>query len=176
MNGKSSEHPANDGQHRQALTFVLGGEQYGVDILRVREIRAWQAPRPLPNLPDFVSGVMDFRGGAVPVVDLRKRFRLPDATTDRETVIIVVSVQVSDTEAVMGIVVDRVADVVDIPDAAIQPPPPLGHRLDTRFMSGMIRHNDRMIVLVDLDQLLNPDGFAEVFAAAAAQGGEHEPD
>ncbi len=173
MNGKNSDAP-EDSVQRQALTFVLGGEQYGVDILRVREIRAWQAPRSLPNMPPFVPGVMDFRGGAVPVVDLRTRFGLPDATIDRETVIIVVSVRTADQEGMMGMVVDRVADVVDLPESEIQPPPRLGQRLDTRFMSGMIRRDSRMIVLVDVDQLLDPDGFAEVFAASDMAGGTHD--
>ncbi|RMF19472.1 MAG: chemotaxis protein CheW, partial [Gammaproteobacteria bacterium] len=142
------------------------GEHYGLDILRVREIRAWQAPRALPNLPAFISGVMDFRGGVVPVIDLRKRFNLETAGIDRETVIIVVNVQHAGQELEMGMVVDRVADVVDVKPDEVRPPPALGAQLDTRFMSGMISLADRMVVLVDVDRMLDPDSFAQVLSVA----------
>ena len=150
----------------QFLTFRLGDEYYGLDILRVREIRGWSAPREIPNVPEFIKGVIDFRGGIVPIIDLRVRFALGDNSYDRETVIILVSINLestqSENELIMGIVVDRVADVMDVNEGGVKPKPELGSKLDTRYLLGVVKRNEQMVLLVDVDKLLDPDTFAQV--------------
>lgn len=143
----------------QYLTFRIGADIYGLDILRVREIRGWTAPREIPNLPDFIKGVIDFRGGIVPIIDLRLRFSVPQADYDRETVVILVSVEQSADETIMGVVVDRVADVLDANQGDIRPRPNLGSHLDTRYLPGIVKRGEEMVLLVDVDKLLDPETF-----------------
>ncbi len=152
---------------RQFLTFRLGDDFYGLDILRVREIRGWSTPRKIPNLPDFIKGVIDFRGGIVPIIDLRIRFTLDESNYDRETVIILVSIEreeqsETNSELIMGMVVDRVADVMDISSQDIKPKPELGSKLDTRYLLGVVRREERMVLLMDVDKLLDPETFTRV--------------
>lgn len=147
---------------RQYLTFRIGEDVYGLDILRVREIRGWSKPREIPNLPPFIKGVIDFRGGIVPIIDLRLRFHLASAVYDKETVVILVSVQQDGRETIMGIVVDRVADVMDVQPKDIKQRPNLGTRLDTRYLPGIVKRGDIMVLLVDVDELLDPDTFGLV--------------
>jgi len=140
----------------QYLTFLLGTEQYGVEILRVQEIRGYSAVTPIPNTPAFIRGVINLRGTVVPVVDLRAKFSMEATEYNKFTVIIVVTVGVR----VIGLVVDAVSDVLDIPAAEIRTAPDLGVRVDTRFISGMATVGDRMTVLLDIERLLSDDEVA----------------
>ncbi|MBU6954274.1 chemotaxis protein CheW [Hahella sp. HN01] len=150
----------------QFLTFWLGDESYGLDILRVREIRGWNRPREIPNVPRYIKGVIDFRGGIVPIVDLRVRFALPKADYDRETVVIIVSVELDKADGAehhtMGMVVDRVADVMDVAEKDIKARPQLGSKLDTRYLTGVVNRNEGMVVLIDVDKLLDPETFTQM--------------
>jgi len=140
----------------QFLTFLLGAEQYGVEILRVQEIRGYSAVTPIPNTPAFIRGVINLRGTVVPVVDLRAKFSMEATEYNKFTVIIVVTVGVK----VIGLVVDAVSDVLDIPASEIRKAPDLGARVDTRFISGMATIGDRMTVLLDMERLLSDDEVA----------------
>jgi len=130
---------------RQVLTFVLGAETYGFDILRVQEIRGWSAVTKLPQSPAHVLGVLNLRGSIVPIVDLRMRFGLERAEYTSVTVIIVVSVVSESGRRDFGVVVDGVSDVVDVNEADVRPPPELGARTTTDFIRGLVPVAERVL-------------------------------
>jgi purine-binding chemotaxis protein CheW len=141
------------GSH-QVLTFVLGSETYGVDILRVQEIRGWSSVTKIPHAPPHVLGVLNLRGSIVPIVDLRMQFNLDRAEYTAVTVIIVLSVQSSTGRRDFGVVVDGVSDVVDVNAAEVKPAPDLGSRAATEHIRGLVPVSERMVVLLDIDRLI----------------------
>ena len=153
---KASEHQHGN-QSRQVLTFVLGSETYGVDILRVQEIRGWSAVTKIPHAPAHVLGVLNLRGSIVPIVDLRMRFALERADYTAVTVIIVMSVVTASGRRDFGVVVDGVSDVVDVDADDIKPAPELGTRGLTDYLLGLVSVADRMVVLLDIDRLIGRD-------------------
>ncbi len=150
---------------RQHLTFVLGGEEYGFDILRVQEIKGWEVPTVIPNTPDYVKGVINLRGAIVPVIDLRLRFQLEDVRYDELTVVIVLHVRTSDghdeesaqnaNNKVVGVVVDGVSDVCNVELDNIRPAPDFRGVISSDFVTGLTTENEKMIVLLDIDHLIN---------------------
>jgi len=146
--------PIAEAESYQVLTFVLGSETYGVDILRVQEIRGWSAVTKIPNAPSHVLGVLNLRGSIVPIVDLRKRFNLDQAEYTAITVIIVLSVRATAGRRDFGVVVDGVSDVVDVQSAAVKPTPDLGSRAATEHIRGLVPIAERMVVLLDIDRLI----------------------
>jgi purine-binding chemotaxis protein CheW len=173
MSTNASKSAAAEAESYQVLTFVLGSETYGVDILRVQEIRGWSAVTKIPNSPPHVLGVLNLRGSIVPVVDLRKRFSLEQAEYTAVTVIIVLSVRGEAGRRDFGVVVDGVSDVVDVEASAVRPTPDLGCRAATDHIRGLVPVNERMVVLLDLDRLIGaemieaPDSMPAESAAAA---------
>ena len=137
------------------LSFTLGGEEYGVEILRVQEIRGYGAVTTIAHAPSFVKGVINLRGTIVPIVDLRIKFALSEAVYDELTVVIILSVG----GKVIGIVGDGVSDVIALPPEAVQPAPQLGRTVDTDYILGMGSREDSMIVLVDIERLLASEDF-----------------
>src|ERR1700755_273593 len=123
---------------QQVLTFVLGSETYGVDILRVQEIRGWSSVTKIPHAPAHVLGVLNLRGAIVPIVDLRMRFALDRAEYTSITVIIVLSVHSATGRREFGVVADGVSDVVDVDTAAIKPTPDVGSRDSTEHIRGLV--------------------------------------
>ena len=170
MSTSASKNAATEAESYQVLTFVLGSETYGVDILRVQEIRGWSAVTKIPNSAPHVLGVLNLRGSIVPVVDLRKRFSLEQAEYTAVTVIIVLSVRGEAGRRDFGVVVDGVSDVVDVQASAVRPTPDLGCRAATDHIRGLVPVNERMVVLLDLDRLIG----AEMIEAAA--GAQAEPE
>ena len=146
-----------NGDSRQVLTFVLGDETYGVDILRVQEIRGWSAVTKIPHAPPHVLGVLNLRGSIVPIVDLRMRFALDRAEYTAVTVIIVMSVVTPAGRRDFGVVVDGVSDVVDVNSAEVKPAPELGSRGATDYLLGLASIAERMVVLLDIDRLIGRD-------------------
>ncbi|MGH7266334.1 MAG: chemotaxis protein CheW [Candidatus Rokuibacteriota bacterium] len=140
----------------QYLTFSLGQEEYGVEILKVQEIKGYSAITPIPNTPPYVKGVMNLRGTIIPVVDLRSKLGMAAAEYSPFTVIVVVRVG----SKTIGLVVDAVSDVLHIPSASLQPAPDFGAQVDADFISGLARAGDKLVVLLDLDRILAPDGAA----------------
>jgi purine-binding chemotaxis protein CheW len=134
----------------QYLTFGLGQEEYGIEILKVQEIKGYSAITPIPNTPPHVKGVMNLRGTVVPVVDLRSKFGMETVEYTKFTVIIVVTIG----SKIAGLVVDAVSDVLNIPASDIRPAPDFGSRTDTRFITGMASSGDKLAVLLDVDRLL----------------------
>ncbi|MDQ7073847.1 MAG: chemotaxis protein CheW [Gammaproteobacteria bacterium] len=145
------------GEPGQYLTFTLGGEDYAIDILRVMEIKGWGLVRPLPNTPEYVKGVMDLRGQIVAVVDLRARFFMERIDYTPTTVTVILSVESQGRSSVIGVVVDSVSDVLEVAQKKIQSAPNLGLHINVCYMSGMVIHNGKMIVLLDIDKFLNPE-------------------
>lgn len=145
---------ATDGS--QYLTFTLGQEEYGVEILKVQEIKGALAITPIPNTPEHIKGVMNLRGTIIPVVDLRRKFGLQAGEANAFTVIIVVKVG----PKVMGLIVDGVSDVLNIPITDIQATPDFGSQVDARFISGMAKAGERLVVLLDIDRVLGSEDLA----------------
>lgn len=150
---------ATDG--RQFLTFSIDKEDYGVEILKVQEIKGYVPTTRIPNSPPEVTGVLNLRGTVVPIVDLRRKFNLPALEYDQFTAIIVVVVQ----EKVMGMIVDSVSEVVSIPLSDIQPPPEIGSRSNVNMLQGLARMGDKLIILLDIEQILLSDEVHQLLAA-----------
>jgi len=157
---------ATAGAHGQMLTFHLGGETYGVDILRVKEIRGWSPVTRIPHSPAHVLGVLNLRGAIVPIIDLRLRFVLQSAEFSPTTVIIVLSLHTEDGVRECGVVVDGVSDVVDIPADAIKPPPSLSSGKSSDFISGIATVDDKMLIVLNVDDLVARDLVGAAAAAA----------
>lgn len=148
----------------QFLTFLLGEEQYGVDILRVQEIKGYTAVTRIPNTPDYIKGVLNLRGTIVPIVDLRAQFGMEKAEYTMFTVIVVVVIR----DKVTGIVVDAVSDVMNINNKDIQVPPEFGARVDVSFLKAIGKSGDKLVAILDIDRLLNDVVIGEAALAASA--------
>lgn len=157
-------------EEREFLTFRLGDEEYGVDILKVQEIRSYDTVTKLPAAPDFIKGVINLRGTIVPIVDMRLRFKMEEARYDEFTVMIMLNVN----ERVVGLVVDGVSDVITLNKEQIRPAPEINAgALDTRFITGLGAVEDRLLILVDIEGLMGSEGMA--LTAAAAESAEPAP-
>lgn len=156
----------------QYLTFMLAGEEYGVDILRVQEIKGWDRVTPIPNTPDFMRGVINLRGTIVPIIDLRLRFSLTPLEYGPTTVVIVLKVHGHDRERIMGIVVDAVSDVYNVPADELQPPPDFGVTVSIESIQGLASVNEQMVIVLDIDHLLNAREFAVLDGAVKENGDE----
>lgn len=137
----------------QLVTFQVGGEEFGLDVFSVHEILRWQAVTPVPRAPAFVEGVLDVRGSVVPVVDLRRRFEVPDAAYTDETRIVLVDF----AGERLGLVVDSVTEVLRAPETSVSAPPAYIRGLAAEFMRGIVRHEGRLIILMDLDRILSSE-------------------
>jgi purine-binding chemotaxis protein CheW len=142
----------------QFLSFTLGTEEYGVDILRVQEIRSWEPVSRIPNVPHYEKGVVNLRGSIVPIIDLRERFDLGHSQYTPLTVVVVLQARIGEKSRVMGVVVDAVSDVIDVDKKSIQSSPNFGAKVSTEFINGLVSINQRMVMLLDVDKLLKLDG------------------
>ncbi|MCW8878778.1 MAG: chemotaxis protein CheW [Kangiellaceae bacterium] len=145
---------------QQYLTFLMEKDEYGIDILAVQEIHGWIEPRPIPNTPDYIKGVVDWRGTVVPIIDLRVRFGYENVTYDKTTVVIILQACLENGEGrtvILGTVVDAVSDVHDVPPDNLRIAPSFGSKVDTRYIKGLAKLGDNMIVLLDLGKLVNLD-------------------
>lgn len=149
----------SDTQAEQFLTFELAGESYGIDILKILEIRGWEPVRVIPKTPGFIKGALNLRGSIVPIIDLRERFGMEKTEYSPVTVVIVLCVESSQDSCVMGIVADAVSDVLDIKQAEIKDSPKLGSKIDTRYMRGIYVGEKHMVMLLDVDKLLDSEEF-----------------
>ena len=138
----------------QYLTFVCDEQEYGVEILRVQEIKGWDRVTRVPHSADFVLGVMNLRGTIVPVVDLRRRFGLEARAFDASTVVIVVHANNANGQGTVGLVVDAVSEVYNFEDGSVRPPPQFGAAIDRAFVSGIATIDEKMVMLLDIDKLV----------------------
>lgn len=139
----------------QYLTFMMDNEEYGIEILSVQEIRGWEPMTLIPNQPDYVKGVINLRGTVVPVIDLRLRFQLQQVDYSDLTVVVIVKVEIGDSEKIMGIVVDAVSDVYNLDKEAATKAPDIGQTSNKPFIEGLINVADKMVVLLDLEKILD---------------------
>jgi len=144
----------NDDQY---LTFILDNEEYGIDILRVQEIKGWDRVTRIPNTPEFVQGVINLRGSIVPIIDLRQRFNIEKLEYGPTTVVIVVRVQGEDSDCIMGIVVDAVSDVYNIAKEQLREIPQSFSSSIMESVRCIATVNEKMVILLDVDHLLNAD-------------------
>ncbi|TVZ38592.1 purine-binding chemotaxis protein CheW [Alteromonadaceae bacterium 2753L.S.0a.02] len=159
-NAASNVEGINPNAHEsdQYLTFIMAGEEYGVDILCVQEIRGWESATPLPNAPSHIKGVINLRGTIVPIVDLRQCFGMEAIDYTPVTVVIVLKVKSEDGEhRIMGIVVDAVSDVYALSESDMRPPPDLSNAVNTDFVKGLVNVQEKMVILLDIDKLLTLD-------------------
>ena len=138
------------------LTFVLGNEEYGLEILKVQEIRGYDAMTQIANTPDFIKGVVNLRGKIVPIVDLRIKFHLGKVEYDEFTVVIILSLN----DRVIGIVVDGVSDVMALKEEQILDVPDLVTSIDIKYIVGLATVETRMLILVDIEQLMSSQEMA----------------
>ena len=133
------------------LTFTLGKEEYGIDILKVQEIRGYDAVTTIANTPSFIKGVINLRGIIVPIVDMRIKFKLENVSYDQLTVVIILNL----ASRVVGMVVDGVSDVIALTAEQIKVAPQFGATLDTQYLMGLGTIDDRMLILVDIEKLMS---------------------
>ena len=146
----------------QFLSFTLGDEEYGVDILSVQEIRSWEPVSRIPNVPTYEKGVVNLRGAIVPIIDLRERFGLGHLAYTSLTVVVVLQIETEEGKTrVMGVVVDSVSDVIDVDKTSIQTAPNFGTKVSTEFINGLASVNDRMVMLLDVEKLLKLDSLED---------------
>lgn len=144
-------------QENKFLQFEIDGEYYGVDILKVREINGMMDITAVPQTPQFMKGLINLRGKVVPVIDLRLKFGLSEADYDERTSIIVIEFKSIHGQVQMGIVVDTVSEVVNIPAANIEPAPNFGSGLKSEYIKGMAKAKDRVIIILDIDLILTDE-------------------
>lgn len=144
-----------DPDAEQYLTFILADEEYGVDILRVQEIKGWDSVTPIPNTPPYIKGVINLRGTIVPIIDLRQRFSLESIKYGPMTVVIVLKIECHDRDRIMGIVVDAVSDVYDVNSEEMKPAPDFGSVVNIEFVKGLATVAEKMIIILDIDHLLS---------------------
>ena len=145
------------------LTFILGSEEYGIEILKVQEIRGYDAITHIANAPAFIKGVVNLRGIIVPIIDMRIKFNLGKVEYDEFTVVIILNV----SGRVMGIVVDGVSDVQELDGSQIRPAPEFGAGLDTEYIIGLGTAGERMLILVDIERLMTSRDMALIDETAS---------
>jgi purine-binding chemotaxis protein CheW len=138
------------------LTFTLGDEEYGVDILKVQEIRGYEAVTRIANAPAFIKGVANLRGTIVPIVDMRIKFNLGEPVYDQFTVVIILNI----AGRVVGMVVDSVSDVIALSAEQVRPAPDFSSSFDTRYITGLGTVDERMLILVDIERLMSAEDMA----------------
>ncbi len=136
---------------QEFLTFRLGNEEYGIEILKVQEIRGYDTITQIANAPEFIKGVVNLRGIIVPIIDMRIKFNLGEATYDRFTVVIILNL----SGRVVGIVVDGVSDVIGLDAEQVKPTPEFGGVLNTEYIMGLGTVDDRMLILLDIEKLMS---------------------
>lgn len=153
----------------QYLTFKLEDEVFALDIAKVREVLEYTTVTKVPRTPDFMCGVINLRGGVVPVVNMRLKFGMPDAEKTVNTCIIIVEVILDGETTVLGALADSVQEVMDLEPDQIEPAPKIGTRLRTDFIKGMGKHDNKFIMILDIDKVFSADELAQVQGAGGNQ-------
>ena len=147
-----------DDELLQLVTFSIGEEEFGVDILKVQEIIRTMEITKVPRAQDFVEGVINLRGKVIPIIDLRRRFGFTSKKHDKHTRIIVIEIN----NMIVGFVVDSVSEVLRIPASTVEPPPPVVAGVESEYISGVGKLHDRLLILLDLDKLLSGEDMASL--------------
>jgi len=165
MNMQTKEQLTTDSQCLEFLTFTLGDEHYGLDIMKVKEIRGYEPVTKIANAPAFIKGVLNLRGDIVPIVDLRLKFAVGDATYNEFTIVIMLHIG----ERIVGIVVDAVSDVINISSDEVKPPPQFGVAFDSQYLHGLAPVNEQMIILLNIEKLISSSELGLFDASASTQ-------
>lgn len=171
----AASHLASAGEANQYLTFNLSGEMYAVGILNVKEIIEYGSLTEIPMMPPFVRGVINLRGAVVPVIDLAARFGGKASDIQRRTCIVIVEIPQEDGKQDIGIMVDAVSEVLEIPGNEIEPPPSFGARIRADFIAGMGKVNQKFVIILDIQRVLSVDEMATlagIGGRAANEAGE----
>jgi purine-binding chemotaxis protein CheW len=158
---------------QQFLSFQIAGEEYAVGILRVREIIEYGVVTRVPTTPPWVRGVLNLRGGVVPVIDLAVKFGLPPGEITARTCIVIVEVEIGGETALMGVVADAVSQVMEVQPQDVEPPPSFGTRVRLEYLKGMAKADKKFVLLLDIDRVLSSDeliGVAGTIQGASAPG------
>ncbi len=151
MASEHRDHKERENDLLQLVTFHIGDEEFGVEILKVQEIIRMMGITRVPKAPDFVEGVINLRGKVIPIIDLRKRFGMSAQEHDKHTRIIVIEIN----KVIVGFVVDSVSEVLRIPSSTVEPPPAIISGIESEYISGVGKLADRLLILLDLDRLLS---------------------
>jgi purine-binding chemotaxis protein CheW len=149
---------------QEFLIFTLGDEEYGIDILKVQEIRGYDGVTRIANAPEFIKGVINLRGIIVPIVDMRLKFKLGRVVYDHQTVVIILNIE----QRVVGMVVDGVSDVLTLGAEQIKPPPEFGSALTTEYLTGLGSLDGRLLILMDIAKLMSSREMALIDEPVAA--------
>lgn len=145
------------------LTFTLGSESYGIEVLRVREIVRLQPITPVPHMPDYVLGVINLRGKVIPAIDLRIKFQLSDHSMGERTCIVIVMMNLSpDCKTMAGLIVDAAEEVCIIPPSQVEPPPDFGGKISTDYMVGMAKIKGRVKTLLDINKVISVQALKRI--------------
>jgi len=166
MNHNAKELQKSDVHRLEFLTFTLGAEHYGLDIMKVKEIRGYEAVTKIANAPPFIKGVLNLRGDIVPIVDLRLKFDVGEATYNEFTIVIMLHIG----ERIVGIVVDAVSDVINIGSDEVKPPPQFGVAFDSQYLHGLVAVNDHMVILLNIEKLVSSQELGLFDTNTALQG------
>jgi purine-binding chemotaxis protein CheW len=151
MNNHTNDQLKADTNRLEFLTFTLGDEHYGLDIMKVKEIRGYEPVTKIANAPSFIKGVLNLRGDIVPIVDLRLKFAVGEATYNEFTIVIMLHIG----ERIVGIVVDAVSDVINIGSEEVKPPPQFGVAFDSQYLHGLAPVNEQMVILLNIEKLIS---------------------
>jgi purine-binding chemotaxis protein CheW len=154
------------GEEGQYLTFTLGKEMFAIGILNIKEILEFGSLTPVPMMPEFIRGVINLRGSVVPVVDLAARFGGRPSVETKRTCIVIIEVSTEDGRQDIGVVVDAVSEVLEIPNSEIEPAPAFGAKIRTDFIQGMGKVNGTFVIVLDVDKVLSVDELAVVSQAS----------
>jgi purine-binding chemotaxis protein CheW len=156
----AAQHDLSGAENQQYLTFMLGGEMFAIGILNIKEIIEYGRLTAVPMMPAFIRGVINLRGSVVPVIDLSARFGRPSAPITRRSCNVIIEVDSADAKQDIGIVVDSVSEVLEIPFGEIEPPPAFGARIRADFISGMGKVDGNFVIILDLNKVLSVDELA----------------
>lgn len=152
----------NESRILQVLTFLLDKEVYATDISQIQEVLEYIKVTPVPRTPDFMLGVINLRGHVVPVVDLRRKFDMPITPITIDTCIVIVDISVDGEKTAMGILADAVKEVIELSFSNITRPPRIGSSIDTRYISGMGKHEDELIIILNLSKVFSSEDISGV--------------
>lgn len=150
------------GEEGQYLTFTLAGEMFAIGILNIKEILEYGQLTTVPMMPDFIRGVINLRGSVVPVVDLAARFQQQPSEITKRTCIVIIEVSTDEGRQDIGVVVDTVSEVLEIPDSEIEPAPSFGAKIRADFIHGMGKVNGNFVIILEVDKVLSVDELAMV--------------
>ncbi|WP_372627006.1 chemotaxis protein CheW [Arsukibacterium sp.] len=163
----ASKHAIADPEMNEFLSFVLGTEHYALDIMKVKEIRGYETVTKIANAPPYIKGVLNLRGDVVPIVDLRIKFNIGEASYNEFTIVIMLNV----LGRIVGIVVDAVSDVVTLKHSDIMPPPEFGVAFNSKYLRGLATVEERMLILVNIEALIGSDELGLFDARTATEQG-----